>query len=98
MVAVEHDHPRAGAEDGLAAGDEVDQRLGESLSLDSEPDGRGFASRDDESIDALEILGRADLPDVDVEAGECLRMGLEPALKGEDADHQPRFWSSPPLS
>ena len=35
---------------------------------------------------------------VDVEAGECLRVGLEPALKGEDADHQPRFWSSPPLS
>jgi hypothetical protein len=25
-------------------------------------------------------------------------VGLEPALKGEDADHQPRFWSSPPFS
>ena len=30
--------------------------------------------------------------------GEGLCVGLEPALQGEDADHQPRFWSRPPFS
>jgi len=98
MVPVQHDHSCTGAEDRLAAPDEVDERLTKPLTLHAESNGGGLATWNDQGIDALEILRRTDLPDVDVKARETLRVGLEPALKGEDADHQPRFWSSPPFS
>ena len=60
VVAVEHDHPGAGAEHRLAARDEVAQRLGQALALDAERHRRGLAARDDEAVEPLEVLGRAD--------------------------------------
>ena len=98
VVSVQHDHSGAGPKHGLPRTGELDQRRGQALSLNSQPDGRGFAPRDDEPIHSLEITGCADFSSGDLKAFKCLRVSLEPALKGEDADHQPRFWSSPPLS
>ena len=47
----------------------------------------------------VEIVDGADLARADPEAREGLRVRLEPALEGENADrHQPRCWSSPPFS
>ena len=100
MVTVQHDHSRTGAEHRLSARDEVDERLAKPLTLHAEPDGGGLATRNDQGIDVLEVRRRTDLPDIDVQPSD-LRVCLEPALEGEDADerrHQPRFWSSPPFS
>ena len=63
MVAVQHDHSRAGAEDRLAARDEVDERLGKALTLQAEADRRGLAARDHEAVESVEVCGRADLAD-----------------------------------
>ena len=113
MVSGQHDHSCTGAQDRLPALDEIDERLAKALTLHAEPDGGGLATWNDERIEALEIIRRTHLADVDVKASETLRVGLEPALEGEDADerhrsgagsarplahYQPRFWSSPPLS
>ena len=113
MVSGQHDHSCTGAQDGLPAPDEIDERLAKALTLHAEPNGGGLAAWNDQRIDALEILRRTDLADVDAKASETLRVGLESALEGEDADerhcsgagsarslahYQPRFWSSPPLS
>ena len=113
MVPVQHDHPCTGAQDGLATPDEVNERLTKPLTLHAESNGGGLATWNDERIDALEIPRRTDLTDVDIQAGETLRVCLEPALKGEYANerhrsgagsartlthYHPRFWSSPPFS
>jgi hypothetical protein len=99
MIPVQHDHSRTGAKDRLAAPDEVDERLTKPLTLHPESNSRGLAAWNDQGFDALEIIRRADLTDFDVKASETLRVRLEAALKGQNADdHQPRFWSSPPFS
>src|SRR5262245_34572388 len=53
MLAVEHDHPRAGPEDGRL---ELPDRLVEPVELGELDDGRRLAARDDETVDPLEIL------------------------------------------
>ena len=54
MVAVEHDHARAGAEDRRAGGRELAQRVAEALALDAERHRRRLAAGDHEAVEALE--------------------------------------------
>ena len=114
MVPVQHDHSCTRAQDGLAARDEVDERLTKPLTLHAEADRRGLAARNNEAVEPVEVRGRAHLANVRAQLCQCLRVSLEPALEGEDTDnsiapvraepapsrttHQPRFWSSPPFS
>ena len=99
VVSVQHDHSCAGPEDRLSAPRELDEWFSQALSLNAEADGRGLASRNDQGIQPLEVLRCTDFANLDVEAREALRMRLKAPLEGQNADdHQPRFWSSPPLS
>ena len=102
MLAVEHDHAGAGAEDRRAGGGERAQRIAEPLALDPERHHRRLAAGKHERIEAVEIGRDAHLARARAERGEDLRMGLEVALQGEHADcgrghaghYQPRGDSS----
>ena len=61
VLAVEHDHPRAGAEHGHAGRDELAQRVGQPLALDPERHRRRLAAGDDEPVEPVEV-GRARAP------------------------------------
>ncbi len=65
MLPVQHDHSCTGAEDRPSLSDEVDEWTCETLSLHSQADGRRLSARDDEGIEALEILRGADLARLD---------------------------------
>ena len=57
-VAVQHDHSRRRCRArACPLRDELHERLGEALALDAEPDGRGLAARDDQAVEAVEIVG-----------------------------------------
>src|SRR5439155_12398238 len=97
VVAVEHDQPGARAEDRGPGGRELAQRLGEALALDAQRHRRGLAARDDQPVEPLEAGRRAHLARVRAELAQDLRVRLEVALEGEDADdrrHHPRGESS----
>src|SRR5215211_7768555 len=98
VLAVEHDHPRAGAQHGRAGADELTQRLGEPLALDPQRHRRRLAARDHEPVEPFEVGGHADLAHLGAEVAQHPRVRLEVALEREDADerraHQPRLASS----
>ncbi len=86
MVAVEHDHPRAGAEHRRPARHQRAQRLGEPLALDAEAHDGRLAPGDHQRVESLQIAWHADLARPRAERPQQLRVRLEIALKGEDAD------------
>src|SRR4051794_35532564 len=101
VLAVEHDQPRARAEDRAALRVEVAQRLGQPLACDAERHRRRLAARHDEPVEPVEVGRGADLADLRTELAQNLRVRGEAALQREDADerrvgvaHQPRPASS----
>src|ERR671936_1791656 len=83
VVPVEHDHPRARAEDRSG---ERAERLVEPVEAHEAHERRRLAARDDEAVEALELLRQAHLGHLGAEAAEHRRVLAEVALEGEDAD------------
>jgi len=101
MLAIQHDHSRAGSEHGLPRPDELDQGFFEPLSLHSHADRCRFAARDDQRVESVQIVDGPHLAGGDVQAREGLCVCLEAPLERENSDerhYQPRCWSSPPFS
>ena len=59
VVAVEHDQAGAGSEHRGARAHEVAKRLGQALALDAERHRGGLAARDDQRVEAVEVLRRS---------------------------------------
>src|SRR4051795_6823550 len=95
MVAVEHDHPRAGGEDRGAARGKLAQWLGEALALDPERHRGRLAARHDQPVQTLEVLGRLHEAAIGAELREDPAVRLEIALEGEYSDYHPRCWIRP---
>src|SRR5262249_2010751 len=83
MVAVEHDHPGAGAEHRAP---ELAQRLVEAVEPHQARERRRLAARDDEPVEPVELLRDADLDDVGAEAPQHRRVLAEVPLHGKYAD------------
>ena len=83
---------------GAPERDERAQRIGQPLALDAERHRRRLAAGHDQPVEPVEVGGHAHLAHVGAEGAQHLGMRFEVALKGEDADHQPRFASSWPSS
>ena len=99
MVAVEHDHPGAGAEDRSPVSHQRPQRLGQPLALNPERHHGRFAPRDDQGIEAVEVGRHAYLARLRSQGADHLGVRLEVPLQGENADelrhaYQPRVASS----
>ena len=86
MVAVEHDHPGAGAEDRRL---EPPQRLVEPVQPHQPPDRGRFAARHDQPVEALELRGQPHLDRLRPEPAQHRRMLAEVPLDGQHADLQP---------
>src|SRR6476619_687744 len=87
VLAIEHDHPGARAEDGARVGAD---RLVEAVQLGEAHDRRRLASREHEAVEALELLGKPHLDDVRAESAQGCGVLAEGALQREDADaHRP---------
>ena len=83
VVAVEHDHPGAGAEHRLP---ELADRLVEAVEA-HQPRERGrLAARDHEPVEPVELLGLAHLDDLRAEPAQHRRVLAEVALHGENTD------------
>ena len=87
MVAVEHDHPGARPEDRPL---EAANRRVEAVELCELDDRGGLAAWDDEPLEAVQILGLADLYDLDAEAAKCARVLPKGPLEREHADRERR--------
>ncbi len=88
MLAIEHDHPRAGAEDrfpGLA------DRLVQSVELRETHDRGRLAAGDHETVDAFELLREPHLDDVRAKPAQHLRVLAKRALQGKHTDPQRPF-------
>ena len=87
VLAVEHDHARAGAEHRRAGAHELAQRLGEALALDPERHRGRLAAGHDQPVEALE-LARARAPRARRRRARAAaaHVRLEVALQREDAD------------
>ena len=85
MLAVEHDHPGTGPEDGACVGA---NRVIEAIELGEPHDRRRLAARNHEAVEAVELLRQTNLDDVGAKLAE--RRGVLPKgpLQGEDADAQ----------
>src|SRR5262245_6949707 len=83
MVAVEHDHPGAGAEHRPV---ELAQRLVEAVEPHQARERGRLAARDDEPVEPVELLGDADLDNVGAEAPQHRRVLAEVPLHGKNAD------------
>src|SRR5579884_21461 len=83
VVAVEHDHPGAGAED--RAGERL-HRLVEPVEPHQAADRGRLAARDDQPVEAVELLGQAHLDRLRAEPAQHGRVLAEVPLYGEDAD------------
>ena len=87
MVAVEQDHPGAGAQDRPL---EAPDRLLEPVEADQAADRRGLAAGDDEPVEAVELLGLPHLDDVGAEAPQHRRVLAEIPLHSQHSDrHRP---------
>src|SRR5262245_55250034 len=85
MVAAEHDHPGARAEDRAV---EAAQGVVEAVET-HEPRDRGrLAAGDDQAVETVELLGKPDLDRVRAEPPEHVCVLTEVPLHGEDADPQ----------
>ena len=83
MVAVEHDHPGAGAEHRPA---EVADRLVEPVEAHQPHERRRLAAGDHEPVEPGELLGLAHLEDLGAELAQHRRVLAEVALHGENTD------------
>ena len=83
MVAVEHDHPRARAEDRRL---EAEQRLVDAVEPHQPPDRGRLAARDDQPVEPVELLGKPDLDRFRAEPPQHRRVLAEVPLQREDAD------------
>ena len=83
MVPVEHDHPRAGAEDRRV---EPPERLVEAVEAHQPRDRGRLAARQDQPVEPVELLGQAHLDRLGAEAPQHRRVLAEVPLHGEDAD------------
>ena len=86
VLAVEHDHPRAGAEDGPV---EAANRLLEPVETYEPHDRRRLAAGDDEPIETVELLGQADLDHLCAEAAQHARVLPKCSLHRQDTDARP---------
>jgi hypothetical protein len=80
--AVEHDHPRAGAERRRAGGDHLAQRLGQAVALEADRHRGRLAARDDQAVDPVQVRRGADFLGRSAELLEHAGVRLEAALKG----------------
>src|SRR5436190_2059301 len=83
MVAVEHDHAGAGAEDRRV---EAPQRLVEAVEPHQAHDRGGLAARHDQPVEPCELLGQPHLDRLGAETPEHRRVLAKVSLHGEDAD------------
>src|SRR4051794_5705976 len=83
MSAVEHDHPRAGAEEGAG---ELAHRLVEAVEPHQAHERGRLAARDDQPIEPLQLLRLADLDGVGAEPTKHRRVLAEVSLDCQDAD------------
>ena len=83
MVAVEQDHPGAGAEDRPL---EAPDRLLDPVEPHQPRDRGRLAAGDDQAVEAVELLGLAHLDRLGAEAAQHGRVLAEVALDGQDAD------------
>src|SRR5437667_3434560 len=83
MVAVEDDHARARAEDRAAEGA---NGLVQPIEAHQPHEGRRLPARDDEPVEALELLGLAHLHGLSPEAAQHCEMLAKVALDGENPD------------
>ena len=75
MLAVEHDQPRAGAEDGSRRRRQLAQRLRQALTLDPQRHRRRLPAGDHEAVEALQVRRHADLARARAErAAACARV------------------------
>src|SRR3954454_20089250 len=92
VLAVEHDHPRAGAEHGRAAADELAQRLRQPLALDAQRHRGRLAAGHHEPVEPLEVTRHAHLARLGAELAQEAAVGLEVALQRQDADERRRHY------
>ena len=83
VLAVEHDHPRAGAEDGPL---EAPDRLVEPVQPHQAHERRRLAAGDDQTVEVRQLLGLAHLDDVDAETAQHRAVLAEVPLYGEHSD------------
>ena len=86
MVAVEHDHPGAGAEDRRL---EPVQRLVDPVQPHQPADRGRLAARDDQAVEPVELLRQPHLDRLGAEAPQHRRVLAEVPLERQDADLQP---------
>jgi len=84
-VGCEQNGPGAGAEDGLLTREPA-QRFLEIHVIEEFEHGGALASRNYETVEAVELFGGADLDGVRSGAREGALVGFEIALQSEDAD------------
>src|SRR5688500_2552604 len=87
VVAVEDDHPGAGAEDRTAV---AANRIVEAVELGQAHDRRGLASGDDEPVEPLELVGQPYFDDVCSQLAQRCRVLAERSLQSEYSD---QHWS-----
>ena len=85
VVAVEQDHPRAGAEHGAG---ELPQRLLEPVQAHEARDRRRLAAQDDQAVEPVQLLRKTHLDRLGAELPQHRRVLAEVALHCEDADSQ----------
>ena len=85
MVAVEHDHPGAGAEDRRL---EPAQRLVDPVQPHQPADRGRLAARDDQAVEPVELLRQPHLDRLGAEAPQHRRVLAEVPLERQDADAQ----------
>src|SRR6266540_1718873 len=85
VVTVEEDHARARAEDRAG---EAANRLLQAVNAKQPPDRRRLAARNDQAVEALELLDFSHLHRLCAEAAQDSRVLAEVALDGENPDFQ----------
>jgi hypothetical protein len=83
VIAVEHDHPGAGAEDRLL---EAPQRVVEAVEPHQPRDRRRLSARDDQAVEAFQLLRQPHLDRLRAQAPEHERMLAKVPLHGKHAD------------
>jgi len=83
VLTVEHDHPRAGAQDRPAI---LADRLIEAVETRQVHDRRRLATRDDEAVQRVEILRQANRDDIGTESLESYSVLAKRPLQSQNAD------------
>jgi hypothetical protein len=78
---VEQDRARAGGQNRPAAAHEFDDRFAESLTLDTERHRRRLASRQDQGVESVKVLGYANLAPISPDFTQRVEVIAEAALQ-----------------